>query len=204
MPDLFKKSTSKRSSVAQRAALPQAVPTAPGRLPVIGHMWPLTRNPFNFFESLRDSGEIVKFYIGSRPIYYLTTARLAHEVLVTEARAYGKGIVYEAVHPLSGNGLLASGRELHRRQRRLIQPLFHKKMIQSYAETMTSQTQSLADSWHSGQRIAVPKVMTELALTQCRLAYFDHAATWGFSRLTSLIVGGESWRVPWSPGLFTR
>jgi hypothetical protein len=41
-------------------------------------------------------------------------------------------------------------------------------------------------------------------LTQCRLAYFDHAATWGFSRLTSLIVGGELWRVPWSPGLFTR
>lgn len=128
-------------------------------------MWSLVRDPFKFFGSLRDSGEIVKIYIGRRPVYYLATARLAHEVLVTDARSYGKGMVYEAIHPLSGNGLLASGRELHRRQRRLIQPLFHKKMIQSYAETMTSQSQSLADSWHSGQRIAVPKVMIELTLT---------------------------------------
>jgi cytochrome P450 len=148
-----------------REISPQNVVIAPGRLPVVGHMWPLIQDPFTFFGSLRDKGEIVKIYIGRRPIYYLTTARLAHEILVTEARAYGKGMVYEAVHPLSGNGLLASGRELHRRQRRLVQPLFHKKMIQSYAETMTSQSQSLADSWHPGQRIAVPTVMIELTLT---------------------------------------
>jgi cytochrome P450 len=143
---------------------PQIV-IAPGRLPMLGHIWPLMKDPFKFFGSLRDSGEIVKIYIGRRPIYFLTTARLAHQILVTEARAFGKGMVYEAVHPLSGNGLLASGRELHRRQRRLIQPLFHKKMIQSYAETMTSESQSLAYSWHPGQRIAVPKVMIELTLT---------------------------------------
>jgi hypothetical protein len=42
------------------------------------------------------------------------------------------------------------------------------------------------------------------ALRQCRLAYFDHAATWGLFRFTSLTVGGELWRVPWSAGLFTR
>jgi hypothetical protein len=39
---------------------------------------------------------------------------------------------------------------------------------------------------------------------QCHLAYFDHAAAWGFARLTSVIVGGALWRVPWSPGLLTR
>lgn len=132
---------------------------------MVGHMWPLIRDPFEFFASLHASGEMVKIYIGRRPIYFLTTARLAHEVLVKESRSFGKGMVYEAVHPLSGNGLLASGRELHRRQRRLIQPLFHKKMIQSYADTMTSESQSLVDSWHAGQQIAVPKVMIELTLT---------------------------------------
>jgi hypothetical protein len=39
--------------------------------------------------------------------------------------------------------------------------------------------------------------------TQCHLAYFDHAAAWGFARLTSVMVGGARWRVPRSPGFLT-
>lgn len=142
------------------------VPVAAGKLPIVGHMVPLMINPFNFFEKLRqgDSG-IVKIYIGRRPIYFLTNAGLAHQILVKDARSYGKGMVYEAVSPLSGNGLLGSEREIHRRQRRLIQPLFHKKMIKAYAETMTDVSEAMASSWTAGQRIAVPQIMIELTLT---------------------------------------
>ncbi|MDQ2836459.1 MAG: cytochrome P450 [Actinomycetota bacterium] len=146
-------------------SLPPTVQIAPGRLPLIGHMWPLMRNPFDFFADLRARGEVVQLFIGKRPVYFLTTARLAHQVLVKEARSFGKGMVWEAVHPLSGDGLLASGRELHRRQRRLIQPLFHHKMIASYAEIMTAESQALVESWKPGQKIAVQKVMIELTLT---------------------------------------
>ncbi|WP_410653341.1 cytochrome P450 [Amycolatopsis sp. cmx-4-54] len=143
----------------------RTVRVAPGRLPMIGHIWPLMRNPFDFFADLRAGGDMVKLYIGKRPIYFLTTARLAHQVLVKEARSFGKGMVWEAVHPLSGNGLLASDRALHRRQRRLIQPLFHRKMIASYAQIMTAESQSLAESWKPGQKVAVQKAMIELTLT---------------------------------------
>lgn len=144
---------------------PLTVQVAPGRLPLIGHIWPLMRNPFVFFADLRARGEVVQIYIGKRPIYFLTTARLAHQVLVKEARSFGKGMVWEAVHPLSGDGLLASGRELHRRQRRLIQPLFHRSMIAAYANIMTIESQALAESWKPGQKIDVQKVMIELTLT---------------------------------------
>ncbi|MFB7666717.1 cytochrome P450 [Kitasatospora sp. NPDC056138] len=143
---------------------PRPAHTAPGRLPMIGHTWPLMRDPFKFFESLRRHGEIVRIFIGPRPIYVLTTARLAHQVLVEKARFFDKGMVYEAVHPLSGNGLLASGRELHRRQRRILQPLFHKDMIKLYSETMTIEAQALADSWRPGQTVPVDEVMVELTL----------------------------------------
>ncbi|WP_268248337.1 cytochrome P450 [Rhodococcus sp. AQ5-07] len=138
---------------------------APGRLPMVGHMWPLMRNPFDFFADLRASGNVIKIYIGKRPIYFLTNARLAHQVLVKDARSFGKGMVWEAVHALSGNGLPASGRELHRRQRRLIQPLFHRKMIASYAQIMTAESQEVAESWQPGQKIIVQKAMLELTLT---------------------------------------
>lgn len=95
----------------------RAVPVAPGRWPMLGHIFPLMRNPFDFFADLRAQGDMVQIFIGKRPIYFFTTARLAHHVLVKDARSFGKGMVWEAVHPLSGNGLLASDRALHRRQR---------------------------------------------------------------------------------------
>jgi cytochrome P450 len=132
---------------------------------MIGHIWPLLRNPFDFFADLRSRGDVVRLYIGKRPIYFLTTARLAHQVLVKESRSFGKGMVWEAVHPLSGNGLLASDRVLHHRQRRLIQPLFHRKMIASYAQIMTAESQKLAESWTPGQEVVVQKAMIELTLT---------------------------------------
>ncbi len=47
---------------------------------MVGHMWPLMRNPFDFFADLRASGNVIKIYIGKRPIYFLTNARLAHQV----------------------------------------------------------------------------------------------------------------------------
>ncbi len=148
-----------------RAAPQPTALLAPGRLPLVGHIWPLMRNPFDFFADLRARGDVVQLYIGKRPVYFLTNARLAHQVLVSQARSYGKGMVWEAVHPLSGNGLLASGRELHRRQRRLIQPLFQQKMIASYAQIMTAESQALAESWRPGQQIIVQKVMIQLTLT---------------------------------------
>lgn len=151
----------------------RTVPVAPGRLPMIGHMWPLMRNPFDFFADLRARGDMVKIYIGKRPIYVFTTARLAHQVLVKDARSFGKGMVWEAVHPLSGNGLLASDRALHRRQRRLIQPLFHRKMIASYAQIMTAESQALAESWQPGQQVVVQKAMIELTLTTIARSMFS-------------------------------
>jgi cytochrome P450 len=152
----------------------QPTPVARGRLPVIGHMWRLIHDPLSFFAALRKSpDDIVKLYIGSRPVYFITTAQLAHEVLVTESRSFGKGMVYDAVHPLSGNGLLASPRELHRKQRRILQPLFHKNMIKLYAATMTNVSESLVNSWRPGQRIAVPQVMIELTLTSIVRSMFS-------------------------------
>src|SRR6266536_2572120 len=41
-------------------------------------------------------------------------------------------------------------------------------------------------------------------LAQCHLAKVDHAASVSWRRLTSLIVAGPGWRVPWSPGRLTR
>ena len=41
-------------------------------------------------------------------------------------------------------------------------------------------------------------------MAQCHLAKVDQATSESERMLTRLMVAGPSWRVPWSPGLFTR
>ncbi|MDX2390979.1 cytochrome P450 [Streptomyces sp. DK15] len=49
------------------------------------------------------------------------------------------------------------------RQRRLVQPSFHRSHIDGYAEIMQRHAQALADSWQPGQRVDVVAAMGDLA-----------------------------------------
>ncbi|MFD7625532.1 cytochrome P450 [Streptomyces sp. NPDC059851] len=140
------------------------VPKAPGRMPLLGHAAALGRQPLAFLRSLRSVGDLVRVDLGTMPVYVVTSAELVREVTVTQARAFEKGRLYDRVRPLVGNGLATAGGEVHRRHRRLIQPMFHQTRIAGYADTMSNRARALADSWSPGQIIAVEQVMGELAI----------------------------------------
>lgn len=46
---------------------PTAAPTAPGRLPLIGHAHQLARRPLDFMDSLRRHGSVVRILLGPTP-----------------------------------------------------------------------------------------------------------------------------------------
>ncbi|MCP3805449.1 cytochrome P450 [Allokutzneria sp. A3M-2-11 16] len=140
------------------------VPVAPHRLPLAGHLARLARDPVGFLTSLRDKGSIVGVNLGPLRVYVLTDAALANQVLVERGRSFAKGKLFDEVRPLLGDGLLTSGRELHLRQRRVIQQVFHRERLANYATTMRDRARSLAASWHAGQRLRVDHVMVDFAL----------------------------------------
>ncbi|MBD3579329.1 cytochrome P450 [Streptomyces sp. KD18] len=142
----------------------ESIPPAPGRVPLLGHAVKLGRDPLAFLRSLREVGDLVRVDLGSMPMYVVTSAALVRDVTVGQARAFEKGRLYDRVRPLVGNGLATAGGDVHRRHRRLIQPMFHQTCIAGYAETMSSRARALADSWTPGQTIAVEQVMGELAV----------------------------------------
>ncbi|MFP3991372.1 cytochrome P450 [Streptomyces sp. E11-3] len=141
-----------------------SVPKVPGGMPLLGHAWKLGREPLGFLRSLRQSGDLVRINLGTMPVYVATSAALIHEVTVTRARSFEKGRLYDRVRPLVGNGLATAGGEVHRRNRRLIQPMFHKQRIAGYADIMSRRSLALAESWTPGQQIAVDQVMGEFAI----------------------------------------
>jgi cytochrome P450 len=143
----------------------KTVPVAPGRLPLIGHAAALWRDPLGFPRSLAKVGDIVRVDLGRMQVYFLTTPELVHEILVTQGRHVDKGRIFDRLRPLFGNGLITSAEAYHRRQRRLIQPLFDHASIASYVEVMCKHAIAMAKSWAPGRTIAIDTAMYELTMT---------------------------------------
>jgi cytochrome P450 len=97
-------------------------------------------------------------------MYVVTSAELVHEVTVKQARSFEKGRLFDRLRPLAGNGLATANGEVHRRHRRLIQPMFHPQRISVYAATMSGNARALADSWTPGQHIEMEQAMAEYAI----------------------------------------
>ncbi len=67
------------------------------------------------------------------------------------------------MHPtgssLTGNGLLVSDGEVHKRQRRLSNPAFRKAAVETYAAAMVSATLSTLDNrWQTGMLVTWPGI----------------------------------------------
>ena len=113
----------------------------------------------------REHGDISTFKVGPQRLVLLNHPDHVEDVLVTRARLFKKGQALERAKRLLGEGLLTSEADLHRRQRRLAQPAFHKQRIAAYAETMVAHAQRTSARWHDGEALDISGEMNRLTLT---------------------------------------
>ncbi|WP_367128393.1 cytochrome P450 [Saccharothrix sp. HUAS TT1] len=142
-----------------------AAPAVPGRLPLLGHTVALLRERLAFTANLRSGGPVVRLYLGRLPLYFVTTAELAHQVLTDETDKFDKGVFVDKLRRAFGNGLVSTNGDFYRRQRRMIQPAFHRGPLTRYSETMTELAADLANSWRDGQILSLDGVMQDLAIS---------------------------------------
>jgi cytochrome P450 len=154
-----------------------SVPLASGRLPLLGHALALWRSPLPFLCKLHDSGEMVRVDFGTLPVYFVTSARMVHELLVTQGRFFDKGRFFERARTLVGNGLATSGGETHLRHRRLIQPMFHRQQIENYVAVMAEQSLAMTESWQHGETVAVDEGLYEFAMSTLVQSLFSSTAS---------------------------
>ena len=134
----------------------------------------LRRNPLGFLEGLaRDYGDVSRFRLGPVFVYLVNDPELIRSVLVTRADAYHKGRALERAKRLLGEGLLTSEESVHLRQRRLMQPAFHRERISGYGETMVRYAERAADRWKDGETIDVHREMVGLTLAIVGKTLFD-------------------------------
>lgn len=132
------------------------------------------RDPLAFFLGLRDQfGDVVRFRIGPQRVYMFNHPELIKEMLVAQNKHFIKGGALRRSKFLMGEGLLTSEGDHHLRQRRLVQPAFHRQRIGAYADTMATYAARVGDRWQDGQTIELAHEMMHLTLAIAGKTLFD-------------------------------
>ena len=108
------------------------LPARPAAVAALGRrLFPGPRSARVLLRPPRKYGDLVApVHIGARaPVSWSTTRPLVRDVLVTNQRNFQKGRGLERAKRLLGEGLLTSEGQTHLRQRRLMQPAFHRERI---------------------------------------------------------------------------
>jgi cytochrome P450 len=148
-----------------RAIKRSKLPPGPKPKIPLGHLFSFRRDSIGFLRKIANEyGDIVHFKIGPIRVVLLNHPDFIKEVLTAQHRNFVKGRPLEMAKELLGEGLLTSEGEFHKRQSRLIQPAFHRTMIESCASAMTKCTTRLMNGWEDGMRVEMKEAMTNMSI----------------------------------------
>jgi len=137
----------------------------PGGQRVLGHALEFGRDPLALFQRAREHGDVVRIRFGPFRVYVLNSPSAIRQALVGEARKLSKGLNFGRTRRLIGSGLVMSEGESHHRQRRLMQPAFHRTEIARYVGTMRDVAVPRISAWPDGGTLAFDREMRSITLT---------------------------------------
>ncbi|BAZ30281.1 cytochrome P450 [Cylindrospermum sp. NIES-4074] len=112
----------------------------------------------------KDYGDIVYWKGSLFSAYQLNHPDYIEEVLVKKNSLFCKQQSLQILRRMFGNGLLTSEGQFWQRQRRLMQPAFHRDRIFSYGEVMVDYTNRLLTNWSDGKVLDVDEEMMHVTL----------------------------------------
>jgi cytochrome P450 len=129
-----------------------------------GHFRPFMKDRLGFLTKLSRLGDLTSFRLGKQQGFFINHPDMIRDVLVTNHAKFEKGRALKRAKNLLGEGLLTSEHEFHLRQRRMIQPAFHRQRINNYADAMIEFSGKMADEWRDGEERNISNEMMRLTL----------------------------------------
>jgi len=140
-------------------------PRGPRNPPILGQIAAFRRDPLGFLKRTADKyGDIAYFKLGPQHAYLVNEPEYIRKILVTDQNNFTKSRALQRAKVLLGEGLLTSEGEFHLRQRRLVQPAFHRPRLVGYSQVMSECALRMRDRWHDGQTLDVASEMMRLTL----------------------------------------
>lgn len=145
------------------------LPPGPDRSLRLWQLAALRRDPLRFFAGLRGHGEVshVAVRVAGMTLIRMTLVQdpaLIKRILVDDDTYFEKPRALKKLKVLLGEGLLTSEGEHHRRQRRLMQPAFHRDAILRYAPTMVECAAQAEARWQDGMALDMAAELMHITL----------------------------------------
>ncbi len=163
--------------------------------PLLGVLPDFRRDPLGLcLNTARQYGDVVRLRFAWNNIYFFNHPDHTQHVLQENNRNYKRPTVSNDLFKLaSGENLFTSDGDYWLRQRRLMQPAFHRQRIAAFGTLMTETTLAMLDRWRavpSGQPLDIEQEMMRLTLSIVGQALFsvdlsDDASAFGQAFTTS-------------------
>lgn len=145
--------------------IPTARPQGPPGTFILGHAIDLSQEGLDFLQQCaRKYGDVVPLRFFWKQILFVNHPDYIEDVLATRARDVVKDIGQRADRPLIGNGLFLSEGSFWLRQRRMMQPAFHRERIATYGDVMVQYAERMVDTWRDGETRDIYLDMSQLTM----------------------------------------
>jgi len=109
----------------------------------------------------------------THPTFFIRNPEDIKHLLVSNPLNYHKTGGLTAAHDLLGEGLVSSEEPLHGKQRKLMQPMFHKGSVNRFAEIMVNCAERQMADWQDGTTIDLALEMMHLTISIAGLTLFS-------------------------------
>src|SRR6266446_2134471 len=113
--------------------------------------------------AVRKYGDVVHLQIGKRHDFLVNHPDYVRAILVDYEGV--RRSVHRPLQRILGQGLLTSRGKIHRKQRALLQPVFHKQCIAALGEVMAHEIARWSDRWRDGATVEMAEEMTRLTMS---------------------------------------
>jgi cytochrome P450 len=151
-------------------------PAVPGT-PILGNLPAFLSDPLSFLLHVSQAyGPVVRFSLANQRMYLINDPEGIQRVLQGHNANYVKGKLFDSIRDIAGNGLFTSEGAFWLRQRRLMQPSFHRQQVASFGAMMTAASEEQLATWAplaaKGEPLDLLEEMTRLTLASVSAALF--------------------------------
>lgn len=145
----------------------RVLPHCPGR-PLVGHLFDVMRR--GTFPMLRENwlrhGDAFSLEIGRTRFTAFLHPDAVEQILLTKRECFVKGMGYDQIRLLVGDGVLTVEGEQWKQQRRVIQPCMNRSFLVGFADTMVRAAVDMVEDWarRGVQELDIYPEMMRLAL----------------------------------------
>jgi len=141
---------------------------------LFGNLADLNRDQLGFYtRCAREYGDLVPLRLGRTPALLVYHPDAIEEVLVARNRDFIKSWGVRLLRAFLGDGLFLAEGDLWLRQRRLMQPAFHRQRVATYGEVMIDQVARWTGDWRDGLVVDIHEEMMGVTRAIVAKTLFD-------------------------------